>query len=161
MCEVRAAGAVEGRMTKRARVALPVLSDVEILPGLPPGGTRGACPTERPCPYVRCSSNVWMLTSIDMPGRRHNGKNPPSTLRITRGNNCALDWSVKENSAKTIGMAFAMSKRRIEQELAGINKKLRSTGGGIDVVRCALELLGLDASRAKAAALELERIGDE
>ncbi len=153
MRSVRAAGAVEGRVKK-----LPVLRDWEILPGLPPGGRAECKGGARPCPYVNCSENTWTQTSSSMPGRRHNGRMPPTTLRIKRGNNCALDWSAKENSAKVVGSAMQASTRRIEQELAAIYKKLRANGGDFEVVRGALELLGLDSRKASSAASELERV---
>lgn len=156
------AGAVEGPVSK----LLPVLHDWQFLPGLPRGGRDECRGGTRPCPYVNCSENTWTQTSSSMPGRRHNGRLPPTTLRIKPGNNCALDWSAKENSAKVVGVAMHASKRRIEQELAAIYKKLRANGGDHAVVRNALELLGLDSRKANAAALELKgvalaRLGEE
>ncbi len=145
---------------------LPVLRDWEILPGLPPGGRSECKGGVRPCPYVQCVENTWMQTGESMPGRRHNGKRPPSSLRIKRGNNCALDWSAKENTARVVGSAMQASTRRIEQELAAIYKKLRANGGDFEVVRSALELLGLDSRKANEAAQELKavalaRLGEE
>jgi len=137
---------------------LPVVQDWEILPGLPRGG-RGECKQGvRPCPYVQCSENTWMQTASSMPGRRHNGKMPPSSLRIKPGNNCGLDWSTKEHSAREVAQAMHCDKRRIEQELAAIYRKLRANGGDHAVVRNALELLGLDSRRATEAAGELKRV---
>jgi len=141
-------------MTKR-RIELPVLKDWEILPGLPPGGRDECRRGVRPCPYVQCSQNVWMLTSVDMPGRRHNGKSPPSTLRVTGGNNCTLDHSTKEHSAAYVGRQLGMSTRRVEQELAAIAKKMKDSGGDLEVVRSALECLGLDPFQAAKSARAL------
>jgi len=126
-----------------------------MLPGLPRGGRDECRGAQRPCPYVRCSQNIWMQTSVSMPGRRHNGRTPPSTLRITRGNNCTLDHSTKEHSAAYVGKQLGMSTRRVEQELAAIAKKMRANGGDLAVVRSALECLGLEPAKAARSALEL------
>jgi hypothetical protein len=44
-------------------------------------GKRSQCPTQRPCPHVRCEMHLWFVAGEDRAGRRHGGRQPPSTLR--------------------------------------------------------------------------------
>lgn len=52
----------------------------EPLPGVP--SSRAECRDgERPCRYVRCKWHLWLVLGYERPGRRFDGRTPPSTLR--------------------------------------------------------------------------------
>ncbi len=130
---------------------LPVATypELGVLPGLP-GPTRASCPEQRPCPYVHCSQNTWTVTGRDRAGRRFNGKTPPTTLRITQGNNCTLDHSAKEMTAAQIGKVLDESPRRVQQRIKSINAKMRAAGLELEAVRDALDLVGVDVEKRRA-----------
>ena len=73
----------------------PALRVFEPLSGVPE--TRGDCRGgERPCRYVRCAWHLWLVDGRDRPGRRFDGKTPPTTLRAAwletpMPPSCALD----------------------------------------------------------------------
>lgn len=64
----------------RRSVRLRVIGgSVELRDDVP--GTRAECPTQRPCPHVRCVNHLFLVDGRDRPGRRHEGRTPASTLR--------------------------------------------------------------------------------
>lgn len=71
----------------RPRVSLRVFRPRAGVPA-----TRGDCPTERPCPHIRCEWNLWMVDGRDRPGRRWDGgKAPASVVVVHEAQNCGAD----------------------------------------------------------------------
>lgn len=121
------------------RKRLPVLPAVvndpsfELKAGTPK--TRADCPTTRPCPYVRCSWNLWMRAGQDRPGRRHVGGNlPASTIQFTTPHNCGADVADAVEAgaeidvsqlASMLGVSDRQVRRDTESALAKLPARLQ------------------------------------
>lgn len=69
-----------GAMGPKRSVRLRVIGgSVELRGDVP--ATRSECPTQRPCPHVKCKWHLWLIDGRDRPGRRFLGRHPASTLR--------------------------------------------------------------------------------
>lgn len=96
--------------------------------------TRAACPTVRPCPFVRCEMNLSFVEGISRPGRRHAGSEMPATLRleVLRGtsSSCCLDVADKgPHSSPAVAKALGLTTaRRVEQITKRALAKLRAAG---------------------------------
>lgn len=122
-----------------AKKRLPMLPAVvndpsfELKAGTPK--TRADCPTTRPCPYVRCSWNLWMQAGQDRPGRRHVGGNlPASTIQFTTPHNCGADIADAVEAgaeidvsqlASMLGVSDRQVRRDTESALAKLPARLQ------------------------------------
>ena len=121
-------GGEDDRQPGKARYvrALRVLPpDFEPLPGVP--GTRGDCPTARPCPFVRCEWNLWMVDKRDRPGRPH-GKRPASVVVAHVTQNCGADVAELVERGKLspsdIGDHVGLSDRQVRRIVEKARRKL-------------------------------------
>lgn len=114
----------------------PALRVFEPLPGTPE--TRGDCRGgERPCRYVHCAWHLWLVEGRDRPGRRFDGKSPPTTLRAAwledpMPPSCALDVaeSVGERgrllTVEQIAKAIGLRPSRLRFIMATAVSKLKA-----------------------------------
>lgn len=116
----------------RYATALRVLPpDWEPRAGTP--GTRAQCPTERPCPYVRCEWNLWMVDGRDRPGRRVDGRPPPSVVIAHVTQNCGADVADKNVNGEGLTVqeladAIGVSDKQVRRIVARAKEKLRQSG---------------------------------
>jgi hypothetical protein len=81
--------------------------------------TRSDCPITRPCGHIRCRWNLWRIDSDDRPGRPHQGKRAPTTLRAAwletpTPPSCALDYIEKgEQSSSQIAEALGTDRTNV------------------------------------------------
>lgn len=116
-----------------ARITLPVLE-----PDGPRPTTRGECPEERPCPWVRCRAHLWRIDSDDRAGHRSPDHSvAPAIVQITSAWSCVFDVIEAEPAGllpEAIGAeVMACTGRRIaqlEQRAMGtLNDELRALHG--------------------------------
>ena len=119
----------EGLQPGRARYvrALMVLpQDWEPRSGVP--ASRAACPVTRPCPFVRCSWNLWMVDGRDRPGG-HRGR-IPSVVVAHVHQNCGADVADGVHAgridASDIGDHVGLSDRQVRRIVEKAHKKLEA-----------------------------------
>ncbi len=107
--------------------------DWEPLTGTP--GTRAQCPTTRPCPYVRCEWNLWMISGIDRPGRRGGGRLlPRSVVLPVYRQNCGADVAdaVRDGRLQAVDVAelVGISSKQLRRLVAKGRGKVRGSEEG-------------------------------
>ena len=107
-------------------------------PGVP--ASRSECRNgERPCPYVRCKWHLWLVLGSDRPGRRYDGRTPPTALRPAWLENpmppcCTLDIAERAEvlddpgSIRELAAAIGLKPSRIHDIIATALEKLRARG---------------------------------
>jgi hypothetical protein len=108
------------------------------LPGVP--ASRAECRDgERPCPYVRCKWHLWLVLGSDRPGRRYDGRTPPTALRPAWLEDpmppcCTLDIAERAESLddpgsiRELAAAIGLKPSRIHDIIATALAKLRASG---------------------------------
>jgi hypothetical protein len=117
---------------------LPVVQPFTPRPGVPT--SRAECRNgERPCPYVRCKWHLWLVLGSDRPGRRYDGRTPPTALRPAWLEDpmppcCTLDIAERAESLddpgsiRELAAAIGLKPSRIHDIIATALEKLRATG---------------------------------
>jgi hypothetical protein len=107
-------------------------------PGVP--SSRAECRDgERPCPYVRCKWHLWLVLGSDRPGRRYDGRTPPTALRPAWLEDpmppcCTLDIAERAEalddpgSIRELAAAIGLKPSRIHDIIATALAKLRERG---------------------------------
>lgn len=107
-------------------------------PGVP--ASRSECRNgERPCPYVRCKWHLWLVLGSDRPGRRYEGRTPPTALRPAWLEDpmppcCTLDIAERAESLddpgsiRELAAAIGLKPSRIHDIIATALEKLRAQG---------------------------------
>jgi hypothetical protein len=107
-------------------------------PGVP--ASRSECRNgERPCPYVRCKWHLWLVLGSDRPGRRYDGRTPPTALRPAWLEDpmppcCTLDIAERAESLddpgsiRELAAAIGLKPSRIHDIIATALEKLRARG---------------------------------
>ena len=120
------------------RFQLPVLRSFTPRPGVP--ASRAECRDgERPCPYVRCKWHLWLVLGSDRPGRRYDGRTPPTALRPAWLEDpmppcCTLDIAERAEtlddpgSIRELAAAIGLKPSRIHDIIATALAKLRANG---------------------------------
>jgi hypothetical protein len=94
---------------------------------------------ERPCPYVRCKWHLWLVLGSDRPGRRYDGRTPPTALRPAWLESpmppcCTLDIAERAESLddpgsiRELAAAIGLKPSRIHDIIATALEKLRARG---------------------------------
>ena len=103
--------------------------------------TRGDCPTERPCPHVRCSQHLYTVLGRERPGRRVNGETPESTLSSAyrrSAPSCTLDeadaTAVMGESMpiEQVGLNLNLKASQVHAIEASALKKLKAQGMALE-----------------------------
>lgn len=104
-------------MSQRGNVRLPVLPpDFEWRLDVPKDMSE--CPKEPVCPHINCPAHLWRVDGRDMPGRRYEGKLPPSDIKLSSPATCMHAEANKgPRSVKEIAEAMGMTPRRVQQLL--------------------------------------------
>lgn len=89
ICDVQLGGDSRPGKAIYSRSLRVLPDDWEPKEGVP--RTRADCPVERPCPYVRCEWNLWMVDGRDRPGRRWKDGHRPSVVIAHVEQNCGAD----------------------------------------------------------------------
>ena len=117
---------------------LPVVHPFVPRPGVP--ASRAECRNgERPCPYVRCKWHLWLVLGSDRPGRRYDGRTPPTALRPAWLEDpmppcCTLDIAERAEvlddpgSIRELAAAIGLKPSRIHDIIATALDKLRERG---------------------------------
>jgi hypothetical protein len=118
--------------------SLPVIQSFTPRPGVP--ASRAECRDgERPCPYVRCKWHLWLVLGSDRPGRRYDGRTPPTALRPAWLEDpmppcCTLDIAERAEtlddpgSIRELAAAIGLKPSRIHDIIATALAKLRERG---------------------------------
>lgn len=104
--------------------------------------TRGSCPTQRPCPHVRCEWHLWLTAGSDRAGRRYSGRTPPTELRRAYNKpSCGADLA-DAAAAKGEPMpiddladALGLKPSRVHEILATAIAKLKAAGHDVEALR--------------------------
>jgi hypothetical protein len=93
--------------------------------------TRGACPTARPCPHLKCRYHLWLVEAEAMPGRRRETVAPASSFHPWSNTTCALDVAEKGERLETGAVAkmLGMSPRQVRRIVASGLAKIGKLGG--------------------------------
>ena len=120
-----------------SRQLVVVSDDWEPMPGVP--RTRGECPTERPCRFVRCEWNLWMIDRRDRVGRHGKDTHPPSVVIAHVKQNCGADVAEEMASGKleasALGDRIGMSDRQVRRIVHRAKEKLKGDARAEEVLR--------------------------
>jgi hypothetical protein len=125
---------------KYARGLVVVPDDWEPRAGVP--RTRGDCPTDRPCPFVRCEWNLWMLDGRDRPGG-HRGRIPSVVIAHVQ-QNCGADIAdavaAGRLAAADVPSAINLSDRHVRRIVERAKQKLAESPEAAENLRDTLDL---------------------
>lgn len=103
--------------------------------------TRAECPTERPCPYVRCRHHLYLKLSEDREGRPRDGRRAPTIFWPPSAVSCSLDVADRgeELSCQEIGSLLGICDEAARNILNRALAKIRASGVDADELRRFLE----------------------
>lgn len=113
----------------------------EVKPGVP--STRAECPTERPCPHLKCRYHLWLVESEAMPGRRWERAAttgaPPTSFHPWSNTTCALDVAEEARQVEEVARLLGMSSRQVRRIIDKARRKLAGNPDAVQVLRMIAE----------------------
>lgn len=122
-------------------------------------------PSAGHCRHVRCRYHLWRVDGADRAGRRHGGRNPPTTLRAEwlvaePAPSCALAQAeLREHTSREIAAMLGVSKRAVEYLAKEAIEKLRLAGADPDIVNAMASELARETRSPLAYAEDMHATG--